>query len=215
MNELLSAVESLTEPRRMLNMEVDPPFAPQTITQPALLVALESAIRGSLGSDAASKVASAFERNILDGEALFEFMKITSAIKSWCHMVKVAPTRVAVDDLRAWHAAFTGGPGTAAFHVDVMREWERVILGKLDPLKTVEIMDACPVCESSAWQDADGVWHPRPVIVQYRRSNPLGTAGGWCRVESCEAIWEDIDAIRMLRAQIGSDPAALLAFLHK
>ena len=114
-------------------------------------------------------------------------------------------------DKTAWFEAFTGRPD--GFLVQ-LAEWERVILAKLDPVKTFEVVDACPVCESSAWLDAEGAWKPRPVVVQYRKSDPFGTAGGWCRVESCEAVWEDIDAIRLLGAQIGDDPAALLAFLR-
>ena len=209
MSDLLNAVNALTKSRVKLNTEVDPPFKPQEIEQPALLVQLEEAIRGSLGRDASSKVASAFERNILDSDALFEFMKITSAIRSWCRAERVTLTRVAVTDLLAWAGAVKH---PTRFHVEQLQEWERVILAKLDPTKTVEIVDACPVCESSAWQDDDGGWHPRPVVFQYRRSDPFGTAGAWCRVESCEAIWEDVTAIRMLSAQIGDDP--LLAFLH-
>lgn len=211
MTDLIAAVDALTKSRVTLNTEVDPPFAPQEITQPALLVALESAIRGTLGNDASSKVSSAFERNILDSHALFEFMKITAAIRSWCRTVNIRPTRVAVDDLLLWQAKFDGRPD---FFVEELQEWERVILAKLDPVKTVEITEACPVCESSAWLDDADVWHSRPLVIQYRKSDPKGTAGGWCRVESCEAVWEDLDALRRLSAQIGSDPAVMLAFLR-
>jgi len=211
-SELAKAVYALTQPRVVLNPDVAVPYAAQKIISMPLLVELDWAISGTLGRDAASKVASAFERNILDSDALFEFMKITSSISSWCRLVGVTPTKVPVDDLDSWHGAFTGRSSDG--YLSQLQEWERIILAKLDPVRTVEITDACPVCESSAWQDADGVWHPRPVVVQYRRSNPKGTAGGWCRVESCEAVWADLDAIRLLRAQIGSDPAVLLAFLH-
>lgn len=210
-DDLSAAVAALTVTQTRLNMDVDPPYAPQEITQAPLLTLLEDAIRGTLGRDASSKVASAFERNILDGEALFEFMKISSAIGSWCRMVGVRPTKVAADDLKAWHAAVVS---PALFHVEQLQEWERIILGKLDPVKTVEITDPCPVCESSAWRDEEGTWSPRPVVFQYRRSDPFGTAGAWCRVEGCGAVWEDEMAVRMLSAQIGDDPVVLLAFLR-
>ena len=203
------AVDSLTLPRVETIMQEG---VIRVIELPPLLAQLEAAISGTLKNDAASRVASAFERNILDGEALFEFMKISSAIGSWCRMARIKPTKVAVDDLVEWSDVVER---PTDFHVSEMQSWERTILGKLDPVKTVEITEPCPVCESSAWQDADGVWHPRPVVVQYRRSNPNDTVGGWCRVEECGAVWEDLAAIRVLRAQIGDDPTALLAFLHK
>ena len=209
--ELAEAVEALTKPRAQINPYTDVPFKPQAVMRPALLVSLEDAIRGTLGRDAASKVASAFERNILDAGALFDSMLITSAIRTWCGMVKVRPSKNVVDDLSSWQAAFTGSP---EFYIEKLAEWERTILALLDPTKTVELTEACPVCESSAWQDEAGGWWSRPLVIQYRKSDPEGTAGAWCRVESCEAVWEDLFALRKLSAQIGTDPAVMLAFLR-
>ncbi|SFR75993.1 hypothetical protein SAMN05428970_2000 [Agromyces sp. CF514] len=175
-----------------------------------LLVQLEEAIRSSIGGSM-SGAGLASTRNLLDPAALYQSMLITDAIGSWCRLAGVKPTRDASADLVAWHAA---SPDAGEFYTAQLVGWAEFIRAKMDPTKALEVSGACPECGATVWADLDGVEHPRPVLLTYHPEDPLTTVAASCRSAECFAEWQGEMAVRLLRAQIDSDPAALLAFLR-
>ena len=208
MSDLISAVDALIRPVPTKIVRDD--GSTTRIVHDALLVQLEAAIRSSIGGTMSGGGLSS-ERNLLDNDALFESMKITSAIGSWCRLAGVQPTRVPVDDLLAW---FEANPEAGDFYTQQLQDWARFITAKLDPTKALEVKGECPECGSSVWVDADGGEHPRPVLVTYHPEDVLNTATAVCRAAECLADWRGETAIRLLRAQVDKDPVAMLAFLQ-
>jgi len=206
--DLTEAVEALVKPQRTKVIRDD--GTTTAIIHEPLLVQLDSAIRSSIGGTMAGGGLSS-ERNILDNDALYESMKITDAIGSWCRLAGVQPTRVPVDDLQAWFAA---APDAGDFYTAQLTGWAKFIQAKMDPTKAIEVKGDCPECGSPVWVDTEGVDRPRPVLMTYHPDDTLGTVTASCRVESCLAVWSGEMAIRLLRAQIGDDPSALVAFLR-
>lgn len=178
---------------------------------PPLLVQLEMVIRATMGRDAGSKVSTAFERNVLDSDALYEFMLIAERYRSWCRMAGFQPKREPVDDLLAWNDAV---PEAAPFFIEALVRDAHTIRGKLEPSKQIEIDEPCPSCGALTWWDGEGAERPRPLVVTYLRDDPLGTVTAVCRQETCLAIWSGEMAVRMLRAQLDKEPDAMLAFLR-
>ena len=206
-SDLLDAVDALTKPTRSKVIQGD---VVTVVNHDPLLVQLEAAIRSDIGGTIAGGGLSS-ERNILDNDALYQAMQITSMIATWCIAAQVKPTRVPIDDLLAW---FEVRPDAGDFYTDQMVKWADFIRAKMDPTKALEVVGECPECSATVWVDGEGIEHPRPVIVSYLPDDPFGTVQGACRVESCLAIWQGENAIRLLRAQVDKDPVAMLAFLR-
>jgi hypothetical protein len=206
--DLLDAVDALTKPTRTKVIRDDNTVT--TLVHESLLVQLAAAIRSSIGGTIAGGGLSS-ERNLLDNDALYQSMQISSAIGTWCHQADVRRTGVLADDLLAW---FEVRPDAGDFYTGEMVKWANFIRAKMDPTKALEVVGECPECSATVWVDGEGVEHPRPVIVSYLPDDPFGTVQGACRVESCLAIWSGENAIRLLRAQVDKDPVAMLAFLR-
>jgi len=207
MTDLLDAVDALTKPTRTKVIQGD---VVTVVHHDPLLVQLEAAIRSSIGGTISGGGLSS-ERNLLDNDALFESMKITDAIGSWCRLAGVKPTRVPADDLLAW---FEANPDAGEFYTNQLVGWAKFIRAKMDPTKALEVKGECPECGSVVWVDVEGSEHPRPVLVTYQPENPLNTVQAVCRAAECLADWQGETAIRLLRAQVDKDPVAMLAFLR-
>lgn len=205
--DLIQAVDALTKPSRTKVVRDDGTMT--AIVHEPLLVQLNNAIRSSIGGTIAGGGLSS-ERNLLDNEALFESIKITDAIGSWCRLAGVRPTKVPADDLLAW---FEANPDAGDFYTRTLEGWARFIRAKMDPTKALEIDGDCPECGAAVWADMEGGLHARPVLVTYQPEAALETVTAACRVAECLAIWEGETAIRLLRAQVDKDPVAMLAFL--
>jgi len=198
---LLTVVDKLTKPT-FKHLWVDTPEGKRvrTVEHPALLRQLEDAVTASMGNDGRSKSTSAMERNMLDSEALFEFLRIKSQIGDWCRLRDVQPTRDPVQDLRAWHVAHIGQSRPQDdFYVEQLRGWVGIIRARLDPPKRFEITQPCPVCGVAEVMDADGLVS-KAVVVEYRdygTSTPIRPRAV-CRNALCQAVWDGLEAIEEL-----------------
>jgi len=189
-NPLLEAVEALTKPIRSKVMQG---AVTSKVELPPLIVQLEQAIRGSIvGIGGSGSLAN--ERNVLDGDALFRFMKISTTIKEWSRM---AGSTITADDmgktLTAWFLAYTSKPVTIEqerFYVNQMEGWARAIIDKLNPKVTLLLSEQCPVCEAKTWwNSSDRLEYTHPLISQYPQDSedPVNDATAMCR--ACAQVW--------------------------
>lgn len=166
-----------------------------TVVQEPLLDQLVKAIHSDIGSSARG-ASLAFERSILDADALFKFIKIGSATGDWCRMAGIQSTRNPTKDLRAWYVATLAHPLEDAkrrLRVEEMREWASFIRSKLNPFREWDLPHACPECGAIEWwAETDDLEKPgrlRPLIVRYK---PIGAetidkAKALCR--ACRTVW--------------------------
>lgn len=196
--DLLDAVDGLTKPIRSRVIQDGPVgsgLAGQqvvTVELPALLDQLNDAIRGTNVKGSSGSLP--WERNMLDGDALFQFMLIASLIKEWARMVGSVITP---DDpkatLRAWYVIYSATPRTEAqesFYSRKMTKWANQIVAKLNPGRVWDLPQACPDCEATVWfNPADKKPYPRPLIVTYHETGPnlIQEATASCR--ACETKW--------------------------
>lgn len=153
-------------------------------------------------------------RNIVDSDALFEFMKITAAITDWCRTVRIRATRNAAVDLRRWYVArLATNPETDEYHVHQLYKWARIIQSKLNAPRSWELDRPCPQCEATTWVDTfdeNGtpvdVERNRPVMVEYWPDSldVLNTAHALCR--RCGYEWPGQHALRALSFDLENTP---------
>jgi hypothetical protein len=184
---LLDAVDDLTKLSRTLVIQGD---TGSRVEHPSLLEQLEAAIYATIGIGGSGSLAN--ERNMLDGDALYQMSKIRVTVQSWAQTVGVTYRQQATTGelLRSWyvkHTASNPSPEVDGFHLMQLRKWAGMIRGKLDPPKQKDLPDACPVCLSSTfWKE--GQQYPRPLVIHYREGDDLvSKAKGLCR--ACEAVW--------------------------
>lgn len=190
MTDLLEAVEALTKPRtsRVIQSNEAGITCTTTVEVPPLLDQLEASIRSSMGGSTSGS-SLAFEGAPLNTGALFEAMKITAQIDSWCHMVGVIALHKPGHDLRTWYAVTLLKPfdtETEAFYIKQMGGWARAITNLLDPPREKELPDDCPNCGAGEWW-RDGAKYMRPLVVRYRPDEPVGNATAMCR--ACADVW--------------------------
>ena len=197
-NNLLDALDELTKPVRTKVIQDGPVgqlVAGQhvaTVEQPPLLQQLQNAIGGTIGIGGSASLAN--ERNMLDADALYRFSIINSMIQDWARMAGATITRGdAVATLRAWYVAYTATrPELASerFYETKMRQWAAQIEAKLDPPRTRELPDACPVCGATEWWNpSDKLRYLHPLVIQYKPDGPdrIQQAKALCR--ACEKTW--------------------------
>jgi hypothetical protein len=185
-NPLLVAVEELTKPQRSKVMQE---AVLRTVELPPLLIQLRDAIAGSIGIGGSGSLAN--ERNMLDGDALYRFSLISSTIGDWARMAgSTAAKNDPVATLQSWYVAYTAKPvelDSERFYLRELRSWAGQIRAKLDPPRSKDLPDACPVCEASTWW-REGQEYPRPLVVEFRDGpEMINEAKGMCR--SCEQVW--------------------------
>jgi hypothetical protein len=206
MTDLTEAIDNLTAPVIEHYAQTDDAgkyLRTHTVEHPPLLQQLADAVRGSFGSDGGAGTPSpGGERNMLDSDALFEFLKITTQVADWCRIRKVAVTRDPLTDMAAWHAARTGEDEAGdTFYIRQLTKWAEIIEGKLNPKKRLEITACCPVCGSDKWVDAEGVAYRFPILVEYRgNGDAVADEQALCR--ACENVWSGQRALRQLRWDI-------------
>lgn len=210
MTELMDAVDALTKPTHVtvgqwyesgcLFCEKRAQHMHTTRIQHApLLDQLRDAVTDAMNPGKGSSGSPAFQRNLIDVDAMRQFMIIASQIRDWCRMVGATPSGDATRDLRAWYAATLAQSVAESWYIAKLRQWEGVILARLDPPVTIELTSACPACGADTWTDDDGVTLPHPLQITYRRDDPdiLGTARGLCR--ACRKVWRRTTELRALR----------------
>ena len=205
-DELAQAVDALTRPIIDHIPQVDDEgrwLRAHTVEHPPLLRQLEDAVRGSFGSDGGAGTPSlGSERNMLDSDALYEFLKITSQVSDWCRIRKVPTTRDPLANLVAWHEAWAPDDEAGdAFYVRQLTKWAGIIEAKLNPKKRLEVTSPCPVCGADKWVDTEGVAYRFPILVEYRgEGSAVSDEQALCR--ACENVWSGQRELRQLRWDI-------------
>jgi hypothetical protein len=199
--DLTDAVEALTNPVVYNHQIKDDNGAitrMHTAELPPLLDQLATAVGSSLSRDSGGGGKSKTGL-LLNSAALFEAMKMGSAIKFWCHALGIRPSKDLRTSLLRWHGAYGEGE-SAAFYARQMQGWADQIRNVLDPLKPVPIKDPCTICGGVSYLDAEENEIPYPVVVEYRESDPMGTAQAICR--RCSNVWEGTEAIGELMDEL-------------
>jgi hypothetical protein len=197
-NHLLEAMEALVKPVRTKVLQDGPVgtgLAGQhavTVELPPLLRQLDEAIRGTIGIGGSG--ALPWQRNMLDADALFRFMKINSAIKDWARMVAAPITPDdAVKTLQSWYLRFVDtrpSPEREKFYTAKMRSWAEQIVTKLNPPRVWDLPDNCPNCDADSWWSAaDKCEYPRPLIVEYHETGPNLIQEATARCRLCDERW--------------------------
>jgi hypothetical protein len=209
-DDLLAAVQALTRPHvdHFTQKTDDGELVKiHSIEQPALLEQLYAAVNPSNNKSAGSASAP-WTRNLIDGDALFEYAKMASAVKSWCLMVAITPGKDAVKNLDAWYVAYAAIPDQDETHHDwyrtELRRWASLIRNILEPPKRFELTTPCPVCHSETWTNPDGEDIPHPLLVEYRvtpEGNPVRPRAR-CRAADCGAEWDNLEAIEELGTEL-------------
>jgi hypothetical protein len=209
-NPLLLAVEALTKPvkRKVIQETEEGGSRVVAVVLPCLLEQIEASIYGSVVNNGGGGSSPAQERNVLDGDALFMFAKMSSAIGDWCRMAGVRATRVPADDIAAWFAGRTSkGIESDRWYERELASWRKQIETRLDPVRRMEITEPCPMCGALEYSDEEGATFRFPVIVEWRESigQTLDRATGMCR--ACDVVWEGEFALRNLRWELDAKTA--------
>lgn len=194
MTDLLDAVDALTLERKM-------PAPPRSnragivclgevIVQESLLDWLEAAVAGGIGIGGSSALAS--QRNQIDSDALYKFVQITSAIKSWALIAKSEIVKGdAGSTLRKWFVAKQASEydeTNESFYAKQLWSWVRQIEAKIDPPRIIDLPDDCPVCGAKSWwSSATREEYARPLVLHYREGNTPETTEALCR--ACSTVW--------------------------
>lgn len=194
-NLLLEAVLTLTKPvrRKVIQPDAKSPSGTKVVTieLPSLLEQLDGAIRGTMGGGGGSLPS---ERNLLDSDALFRMIKISSMIEDWARASgAVVVKRDAGKTLTNWYIRYTqklSSMESERFYIGKLNSWAHQIEAKLDPPRIKDLPDACPVCGAKTWWLASTkAEYPRPLVIEYKPTGPnmLQEARALCR--SCEKVW--------------------------
>lgn len=206
-NHLMDAVDALTKPMRSKVIQDPPPGTgwelshTVTVELPPLLTQLEEAIRGTIGIGGSGSLAN--ERNMLDGDALYRFMKINTVIREWAFIVGAkVDKRDPVATLRAWYVLFQENrnlPEVERFYARQLTSWASQIDAKLNPPRIWDLPYACPACGNDTWwSKGTGEEYPRPLVIEWRETGAslVEDARALCR--SCGQVW----SVRELKFQI-------------
>lgn len=200
MNDLLSAVDSLTLPVKvrvtqdLLVTRTQPDGRPavdgkgnpvrdrkgtQTVTveHDPLLVQLEDAIREAMATVAGDAASLKSTRGMIDAEALYQFTRISTTVRDWSRMAG-APRRDTISDqLRAWYVTWTQEEreeSHIAFRLRMLNSWAGLIRDKLDPHDEYVQPGRCPMPDCPQGTDpitGKATWFdPRS---QEERTDPL------------------------------------------
>jgi hypothetical protein len=176
-----------------------------TVEHPSLLVQIEQAVTPSAGNDGGSKSSSPRERNMVDSTALYEYAKMTAAIRDWCRIVGATISRNPSTDLERWYVNFTRYTDRDdTWHLRELRRWARVIRNHLDPPERLEIMFSCPVCGPAMWTDYEGETQVNRLSLEYRLDQDEHPRDERiiCRNPKCGEAWEGQGAMEELAAEI-------------
>lgn len=210
-NVLLDAVDALTKP--VINHVAQKTDAGawlrvKTIEHVPLLQQMHDSVHPSSNAKDGSG-SSKSTRSVIDLDALFEYAKMSSAIRSWCNILKVQPTRDPVVDLRRWYVAFTALPEhDDTFYRRELRRWAGIIHKHLDPPQSFVPEGACPICGQTSWGDRINGGDMWPIVVEYRIDDNTGNTKdhtALCRL--CRTLWEGYDSVMELAEEINEKRA--------
>lgn len=204
---LLEAVEALTKPQTdHIAQRTDSGrwIKAHTVQHPPLLQRMHEAVTPSGGNDGASKSAAAAERSLLDVSALYEYVKITSQIRSWLVLLEVQPTKDPVLDLQKWHVAHLADKDHADdWYIRILRGWAGHIRRLLDKPKSFTIPGACPVCGATEWGDMLNGGGTQVIKVEYRLDDDGATPKDHSALcQACKLVWEGHDAVMELADEL-------------
>lgn len=214
MTELLDAVDALTKPEVTSSPVKDDAgnwVKAHTVTLPPLLTQLKDAVNPSTNSTAGSS-SLASTRNLIDGDALFEYSKMTAAIGDWCHIAKSERTRDPITDLRRWYVVFMQTENDPAFYISQINKWVAKIRRLLNPPQTITLEQACPVCGAKEWGGLEAGGGPHPIQVEFWFDEDTGKASGHaatCR--ACRIVWQGFDAVKELAEEVSENSAKVVA----
>lgn len=205
MVDLLEAVDELTlEQHEHVAQKADDGrwLKAHTVTHASLLQRMADAVTPSTGRDNSSK-SSAATRSPVDADALFEYVKMSAAIKSWCLMVQVAPDRDPAVGLRKWYVARLAQPNEDdAWYTRQLTGWANIIRNHLNPPQSFTIKAPCPVCLVTGYGNAIDGGDTWPIEVRYRLEDDTRVTDETARCRSCQAVWGGHDAVRELADEL-------------
>lgn len=209
MNDLLQAVQNLTRPvmEHFPQVDDDGHLIKLHSTQSVpLLEQFHEAISGQPQAGAGGSSLPS-TRNLVDGDALFEYAKMASATRGWCRMVGASYAHDPAANLDAWYPVFTAqnhDDARADWYRRELRRWASVIRAILEPPRKFEVTVPCPVCKNTHWVNPDGDLMPWPILVEYRleRDGSMSSPKAFCRVEACDAVWSSLEAIEELGQEL-------------
>jgi hypothetical protein len=197
-NPLLEAWEALTKPVRSKVIQDGPTgtgLAGQktvTVELPPRINQLEEAIRATIGIGGSGS--PKHQRNMLDADALYRFVKISTTIREWATSAKTPITKDNMTvTLQAWYVKYVAGTPTLdseRFHTRQMKTWAREIDDKLNPARIWETPGDCPVCGANTWwSKSTHEEYKFPLVIRYHETGPnlVQEAEAMCR--ACEQVW--------------------------
>lgn len=212
MTDLLEAVDALTKPIIEHISQTDDDgkwIGTHTVQHPPLLQQLGDAVNPSSNTDTGSS-SSASARSLINGDALFEYAKISSQIADWCRIAGAERIKDPVAALRTWYVQMlTFNDRDDTFYVNMLRKWAATIRGKLDPPKRLELTVSCPVCGKREWCDDQGNGSLFPVVIEYRRpvdGEPIKPTA-MCR--ACKTVWQGTEAVEELADEVNERHAQI------
>jgi hypothetical protein len=211
MSDLSDAVDALAEPIEEHIAQIGDDgrwLRAHTVNLPPLLQQLRDRINPTGGNDGASKVALPAERSPADLNVLLQYAKISSAIRSWCHIRKVPVTRppkvdVSVD-LKAWGAhADADGTLEGTWYVRELTKWAHLIETLLRPGESFEADYPCPICKATGWGNAIDGGSSRAILVTYQKDDDgrVFDERAVCRGRDCNTVWVGHDSLMELAAE--------------
>lgn len=199
---LLLAVEALTKPVTNYIKQTDDDgtyLGTHTAEHPPLLVQLNEAITSAIGNGGGGGSATG---NVLNGAALHEAFRIRTELGDWCRMNGVRVSRDLMVDLEAWHTVFKLTRNDDAFYVRQLHGWAKTIRDLIDPPKRLPQDIPCPVCKATKYTNDEGDICTNPIVLEYHREDPIGTARVVCRNPDCTAEWDNMDALDELKDEL-------------
>lgn len=200
---LLDAVDRLTLPQENHLAQIGDDgkwIRAHTVTLPPLLQQLGDAVNPSSNTTAGS-ASSPATRAPLDVTALYEWSKMSSAIRSWCHMRGVEVTRNpvnVVEDLTNWYHSTVGTGLLGTFYIRELDRWADLIENLLTPGQQFEADYPCPICKATSWGNAVDGGSTRAILITYRKDDHgfMSDERAMCR--PCRTVWLGHDSLMEL-----------------
>lgn len=178
------------------------------LVYPPLLTDLDAAIRGTLGGEGSS-TSLKFTRNILNTEALHQFMRIRSLIRDWARLAGATRDTDPVVELRRWYHLWTSTEreeASIAWHTRTLTAWATTIRETIDPYQPWPLPGPCPNADCPQ-EEMNGLWfwwdqrtreqQTRPLLVEYRPADgPDMLMKARARCRACGTTWSNVRALQ-------------------
>ncbi len=177
-----------------------------TVVTPALIGQLRESFASSTSGNGGGSLPN--QRNIIDGDALEKYERLTAQILSaYKSVTSAAPFTTPEQNLRQWFIAVSNDYRAGKISDDALlkkvqrwADWVRIIEDKLWPPTTLEIIAPCPVCDNR-WAKSDDGNSVTAIVIEYRkpeneRINALAKSHAKCR--ACKTVWRGDTKLREL-----------------